>query len=559
MSFTRGLLLSALCGSLWAGFPGIAGAQVYEAARQAIDFSPDPTARSPRLLGMGRLSLASDVNNHIDLWDFARNPAGVLETDSVSTLDVWPSTSSATAKGVPLGSARERQSLAGRELRLAYEAWRRRDTTTAYGILGEFGALRSDRPFDETTVLRGRLDEPSVTAVLNGRMPHFQTERMGYALQLSYQSESSIDEYRTFFSNAQGDYLGRRGDLVSPPNFFDPDEYRVSTLGGLAALSYRLAPWMTAALAGWGSSSRIEGENSDVVHDTGTGEDRPYYGLQLDFIGQLGDLQYGVDGRTWNSSSEERFVFTLKAGRNQEPFTSRGKVLDREEDGSEVRSRLRWTSGSLQANLTAETGSRNVDITPTIPGDPESYNYFIDVAANRLGADSLALPDSVRRTHAEDRSWHVGYGLTWKIRGGRGLVGLEYHLARQTADNVVYHSVSTVDLVTGDSIQVYEPSFTGQGPDRRIWDVRGGIEYACTPVLKGRLGYIYRSDDRDEGSNQDEFTSNTLTAGLGLAPLGASWSFDLGWAVQWIAPDFTEGTDLKENRQQMAAQLRWIF
>jgi hypothetical protein len=191
-----------------------------------------------------------------------------------------------------------------------------------------------------------------------------------------------------------------------------------------------------------------------------------------------------------------------------------------------------------------------VDITPTLPGDPESFNYLLDVAANREGADSLALPDSVRRSESQDETWHVGYGLTWKTPGGRGLVGVEYHFAKQTAEDRLFQSPVPVPVDT--------VSFLGLGPDRRVWDVRGGVEYACTPALKGRLGYIYRYDDRDERSNLNEYTSNTLTAGLGLLP-GTSWSFDLGWSIEWIAPDFTDGTDPRESRQRLAAQMRWEF
>jgi len=80
------------------------GAQLYEDARRAIDLSPDPLARSPRLLGMGRLSLViDDPRNRITLWDFAANPTGIGEVDTVSTLEVRPSTASASGieRGVP--------------------------------------------------------------------------------------------------------------------------------------------------------------------------------------------------------------------------------------------------------------------------------------------------------------------------------------------------------------------------------------------------------------------------------------------------------------------------
>jgi hypothetical protein len=550
MSVTRGLVLSALCGWALTFSPAVPEAQVYEAARRSLDFAPDQTSRYPRLLGMGRLSLVSDVHNRLNLWDFAGNPVGVLNADTSSTVDLWPETSSAAGTQMPAGGGRERQYLGGREMRVGYEAWRR-SPTTAYGFLGGFGALRSDRPYDESTVLRGRLDEPRVMAVLGGRMPRLKTDRIQYELHASYQAETSNDEYRSFFSNAVGDYLGRRGDLSSPPNFFDPEELRASTLGGGAGLSLRMGPWMTAALGASASSSRIEGANSDLIHDTGFGEDRPYYKAQLDFVGRFGALEYGLDGRTWTSASEERFVFTLKAGRNQDPFTGRGKVLDREEDGQQGRGHLRWTWGSFEANLAADRSLGTVDVTPPTPGDPTSFNYFLDVAANRTGADSLALPDSVRRTRSRGRSWHVGYGATWRIPGGRGLIGLEYHLTEETFEHWVY--VSPVPTPINDV------SFAGAGPDRRTWDVRGGIEYACGRAVKGRLGYIRRFDDRDERVSQDEFTSRTMTVGLGLMPPGSVWGLDLGWALELIDPDFATTTEPKESRQQLGAQLRWVF
>ena len=91
------------------------------------------------------------------------------------------------------------------------------------------------------------------------------------------------------------------------------------------------------------------------------------------------------------------------------------------------------------------------------------------------------------------------------------------------------------------------------GEPRRTAD--GNTEYACTKALSGRLGYIRRSDDRDELTQRNEFKSNTLTTGFGLRPLGSTWAMDLGWAIEWLAPDFPDATAAKESRQQVAVQV----
>ena len=203
-------------------------------------------------------------------------------------------------------------------------------------------------------------------------------------------------------------------------------------------------------------------------------------------------------------------------------------------------------------NAGATSWHQTLDIQPTLPGDIGSYNYFLDVAANRLGADSLALPDSVQRSHTIDKGWNLGYGATWRLPGGRGLVGGEYHFAKHSFEEQIFQNPKG----GGGNDPI---AFLGLGPDRRISDVRAGLEYACTKALSGRLGYIRRSDDRDELTQRNEFKSNTLTTGFGLRPLGSTWAMDLGWAIEWLAPDFPDATAAKESRQQVAVQVRWVF
>lgn len=547
MSGSRRLVLTALCILPW-GLCGLAAdtsAQVYEEARRTLDLVPDPIARSPRMLGMGRLTLVDGPNNRINLWDFAANPVGGMEADSVSTFELRPATSSSAGRHQVIGTGRERQDVASREIRMGYEAWMRARGGAAYGLYGDAATLRADRPFGEVDELRRVLRAPRMVGVLNGPMPSFRSERMRYAITVFYGLEDRSDEYRTLFSTATGEYLGKKGDILGPPDFFTPNQYRVSTLGGGTSLSYRFGPWLTAAVGGQGSSSRIEGENSSVIHDTGTGEDRPYYQLQTSAVGRgvpiLGPgtarwpIEWGYDGRTWTSSSEGRWVFTLKAGINQAPFTGRGKLFERSEDGLDQRFRVRAWSGNFELNGSGGYWRREIEVRPPDPLDFSSFNRFITIASQRDGADSLALPDSVRHTRSVERTVNLAYGATWKLK--RGLVGLEYHWAEQKLEQLV----------------------GGEGPKRGVWDLRGGMEYRCTDVLAGRLGYIYRSDDRDLLSENNEYTSHTLTSGVGLAPRGSIWGLDLGWAIEWVSPDFVDATDPRESRQQVAARVHWAF
>ena len=537
MSVSRGLVLSVgLAMSLGLGFSVPASAQVFENARRALDLYPDPTARSPRLLGMGRLTLADDLHNKLGMWDFAANPTGVLDADSNSTFDLRPATASAAGMMSPVGVQFERQYLASREIRLGYEAWRRTENGNAYGVVGETATLRTDRPFSDDSELRATFREPNARVILNGRMPFFLTESMRYAFQLSYSNENQTDEYRTLFTNANGQYLGRQGDLLPPPDFFTPEEYRISTLGGALGFSYRFgAPW-TSALVIHARSSRIEGQNSSVIHDSGTGEDRPHYAIQATQMGTLGkNLEWIYDFYNWTSASEDRWVFTLKAGLNQEPFFGRGKLLDREESGIAGRGRLKWSAGKLTLAGSVDHGNRTIDITPPDITDLTSFNYFRNVAYNRDGADSLALPDSIARTTSEDAFWNVAGGGTWKLN--RGTLGVEYHY--------------------GESKRIQ--TIIGEGPKRQVWDVRAGLEYPWTPVLDGRVGYIYRDDDRDILTRFNEFTSQSVTLGVGLAPRGSVWGLDLGYLFEWIQPGFEAADNPRETRQMMAAQIHWAF
>ena len=97
MSPRRRVLSSALTPGLLflAALATPAHAQFYDVARRSLDFSLDAIERSPRLLGMGRMTfVGDDPQTAITLWDFALNPIGVLDADSSSTLELYPATSS---------------------------------------------------------------------------------------------------------------------------------------------------------------------------------------------------------------------------------------------------------------------------------------------------------------------------------------------------------------------------------------------------------------------------------------------------------------------------------
>src|SRR5438132_852717 len=122
MSPSRRVRIRTLCLGLILCAAGLAAAaearaQPYDDALRFLDLTPDPLARSPRLKGMGSLSLVvDDPHNRITLWDFAGSPAGILSSDSTSTFDLRPVTGSASSVRDAQSAAGpiERQSLAAR-------------------------------------------------------------------------------------------------------------------------------------------------------------------------------------------------------------------------------------------------------------------------------------------------------------------------------------------------------------------------------------------------------------------------------------------------------------
>ncbi|MBM2812705.1 MAG: hypothetical protein HW416_3464, partial [Chloroflexi bacterium] len=102
-------------------------------------------------------------------------------------------------------------------------------------------------------------------------------------------------------------------------------------------------------------------------------------------------------------------------------------------------------------------------------------------------------------------------------------------------------------------------TYFSEGPRRAGWDVRGGLEYGIHPVLTGRTGYIYRFEDLDEFTKQNERVANTATVGLGLTPAGARWRLDASYALEWWQSDFGTPAIPRGTRQLISAEIGWVF
>ena len=89
----------AVCSALAAAAP--VHAQFYDETRRALELGPDPLAHSPRLVGMGGLTLAlEETHSRYDVWEFSGNPAALMQSDTSSSFELYPST---TARNMPVG------------------------------------------------------------------------------------------------------------------------------------------------------------------------------------------------------------------------------------------------------------------------------------------------------------------------------------------------------------------------------------------------------------------------------------------------------------------------
>jgi hypothetical protein len=515
-----------------------ARAQVYENALRALDYLPDPIARSPRLLGMGRLKLADDVHNRITLWDFAGNPTGVATAESLSVFEYRPTYRS--SKNLKFDAGLEREDLAAGHTRHDIETWHRSPGTTAYGLVGEIATLKVDRPYGENVERRGSFVVPNVTGIVNGRVPWIKSNRFDYALRLGYGREFVDDGYYEFFRLPQGEYLGRNTAIVPPPDLFTPDESQTKEIIAGVALSARVTPAIVAAIgydyAAVKQRSTLEGLRSTSKVD----EDRPYNLGQASVIARIGpNIELGADGRAWSTDSEQFYFWSISAGPTTEPLSGSGKRLDRQERGTTLRTRGRWVSGRFELGAGFGTAFRRTIITPWFPqgpGSPAAFNDFLDQVGHRVGADTLMLPERVSFSQVEERAVNGLVGGTWKLPGDRGLVGVEYERGQ---------------------IHVDQPGVGGSNPT--VWEVRVGGEVRCGESFLARAGFDYGIHDRDDLTADNASRGTIATAGIGYRPVGGRWSADLSFANEWVRADYVDPAEPRGTNRQMSLQLRWPF
>lgn len=540
MSATRGLRLSALAWMILGATlaPASVSAQVMDPIFEHFGVSRDPVARTPRLIGLGTVSLLSDRNNHLTLWDFARNPAGLHAEDTTSTVDFRPGTVARSGSQTVdrLGQPVTRQNLGSRSNLLAYELFRRTPRRNAYGFYGDVASQQVDTPFAQDLSRSAYFSTPGGSVVLDGPVPIVKSHRLIYSLRGSYLRQSSGDTYRRYVSNPAGDFLDLGGDRVPPPNFFDPDEHDVTVTALGTSFAYDFGPWLTASVGGEGLQTKIRSSNTDLRYESGRNGTRPYGIGQTTLMGRIGpSFQWIADGRLWQASNEERWSFTLAAGIQQLPLVGRGTLLKRYEEGSQLRTRARWTAGPFELNGEVGTWYQQVKITPPAIDDRTSFNYFRNTILQRQNTDSLAIADSVVRDVRELRDVHYAVGGAWRGMGDRALLTAEVHTLRQIAGQVT----------------------TGEGPKRLVSDLRTGLEYRCTPRLTAQFGYVYRMDEQDDFTERNEYLRQSLTAGFVVRPRNAHWNLALAALHEWSRPDFDSPTDLRETRQHVAMQVRW--
>ncbi len=500
-------------------------------------FGPDAVARSPRLIGMGRMSyVLEDPQHRIGLWELGRNPVGVIDSDSMSTVDFGPYSRAFQRQYEPLGQPETvRQDLYGREFRTFLDAWRR-DVNTTYGVSGIFNVARSDVPFSQDEEIRSEASTPGITAILAGRMPFLAPDRLHYGLRMYAAQTFGTDGYRLFMSNAAGDFISLDGTQVSPPGTFVPDEADLRTFGLGASASYRISNALTAAVGYDFATHEVFARNEGTRHASEVREDRPYRIGQASLTGRIGaGFVYGVDARGWTAESSQDWVYSTSAGSGQLPLNGRGRLLEREEEGSTFRARAHWQVGKFELGLGGATAYRKVGLTPPVPGDLTSFNYFLNTLFYRPGADTLALPDSVLANHVADRSWEAGGGVARLF--GRFLVAAEGRFFQSQRDQDI----------------------SGAGPRKLGWEARTGLEWQLEGPVQVRAGYSYLWEDQDDFTQQNEVVVHGLTGGIGLRPSGVRWVLDVGVVREWGGAVYDHPTGPTLSGQRMAGRLRWVF
>ncbi len=520
-------------------------AQFYEDARRSLDLSPDPAERSPRMLGMGRLSyVIDDVHHRSDVWEFSGNPAGLLDSDSLSTLELYPATSAANRvhDDIATGGAREQQEFALREVRLGYEGWHRAPGETAFGLIGDFGRLRTDLPASAATERRQQFSVPNTAVVLAGRLSSLAPDRLRYGVQVHHHYQTSEQKYRAIVSMPTGDYIDKDGVTLTPPDLLTPLDFSIRSLGFTTGALYTFAPSAKLGADFDYTSNAIEGLNEGARNSSEVQSDRTYRTGAGTLSGRVtlpgeASADYIAEYARWGTGrTDERWFITLSRGTGQTPFSGRGQLQSRSEKGNTLRTRIQVTRGPITLGFAASRLERTIHFRPP-PDDPNAFNVFLRMLAGRPEVDSLVLPDSVVANDSKETRDEFGGGIAVRLPWRSSTVGVEY---RQDEGEL-------------------KQTRSGDGPQPRVREIRIGAEAAATRVLVVRAGYNDRSEDQDRLTRGSEFVVRTVSTGFALHPPQSAWTIETGYGVGWGRADFGDPTRIRSSRQQGIFRLRWGF
>jgi len=530
----RALSLSCLLLLLHAA---TASAQFFSPVPPNLDMSASDVSLSPRLLGMGGLSMViPDRHYSYSLWDFARIPVAIAADDSTSTIDLIPGTDAASSQ-FDLQDGRTRQNLAARSTGAEAEAvYRSRESGGVFGLVGNLNSLRFDEPVATQSELRQGLVHPQALAILGGVLPRFFDHHVRWGMHLRFVNETVDRQYREIVSNAAGDFIDLGGGELPPPSEFEPTKVDVnSTAYGLSG-SYDLGKHTHIALGIERENIHINATNDLDRSSSEVQETRPYWNGQAAMTGLIGKtFEWGVNGIGRQSNSQADWRFTASAGVGGVPLQGRGDLLTRDEKSSELHAQARWTPGRASFSGSFQTAASKVLTDPPNANDATSLNRFINEAYNRPGADTLALPDSVVHGDARRYAWGWAGGASYRFK--TTTVGGEFHWSRDIR--------STIQL--------------GSGPKRIAWDIRTGLEHPLGKVMTGRLGYDYSWVDQDDFTANNEYAGSAFSLGLGYAPPGASWVLESGYRMAFRSQDFNGPNNEHQNRQNLGVEVHWVF
>jgi hypothetical protein len=469
------------------------------------------------------------------LWDFAGSPIGAYGTDSSSTMELRPG--SGSTSGAHTGSSgQEREDLAGRATGMGFELFHRDAEGNAWGAAGRVNSLRADHPYDLATEARRTISDPEIMPILTGPFPYWGKDKLRFAVRMQFANEHLVDDYRGIVSNPEGEFISLDGTTVRPPSLFDPTEATVRRTGVGAAFSYPAGEHATLAVGYDAVADRIAGRNNGIKSVSEVNETRPFGIAQATLVGKLGkSFEYALDERHWNSSSHQKWAFSVSSGVGAIPLTGRGELLEREEIGNAFNGGFRWSTGNLRLSGRYWTLMTRADYSPQTAGERPSFNVFLSNIYYRSGADSLALPDSVVSNRDQTNAFGYAGGLAWKL--SRGIVGVEYHWARDA---------------NGETI-------TGAGPQAVSYDVRAGLEHKCSDIVTGRVGGGMLWRNLDERTYGNKWRGVSASLGLGLTPPRARWGLDLGWTMSWLQTDYPDPLDQHSSNQQLQSLVHWTF